>query len=79
MERRFMMILVGLVLIFGGFLYFSKNSDKNKDTASDQSVSASNHTYGEGKKGVVLIEYGDFQCPACYGYYPILKELKEKY
>ena len=34
---------------------------------------------GESKSGVTLIEYGDFQCPACQQYYPIFKQIKEKY
>ena len=28
---------------------------------------------------VTLIEYGDFQCPACGGYYPVLKQLETEF
>ncbi len=34
---------------------------------------------GSNKNSVTLLEYGDFQCPSCGQYYPILKELKRKY
>lgn len=34
---------------------------------------------GANSKGVVLVEYGDFQCPACGAYFPIVKEVVEKY
>lgn len=30
-------------------------------------------------KKVTLIEYGDFQCPACYQYEPVMQEIREKY
>jgi len=38
-----------------------------------------NHVYGATDAKVTLVEYGDFQCPACLRYYPALKQVKEKY
>lgn len=37
------------------------------------------HVYGSADQKVVLIEYGDFQCPACAGIYPSLTALKAQY
>ena len=34
---------------------------------------------GNASSTVVLIEYSDFQCPACRSYYPILLELSQTY
>ena len=34
---------------------------------------------GNEEAGVVLIEYSDFQCPACGSYYPIVKALSEEF
>ena len=34
---------------------------------------------GNPKAAVRLIEYSDFQCPACGSYYPLVKELAEEY
>lgn len=42
-------------------------------------VQPADHYKGEGKKGVTLIEYGDFECPACYGFFPELKKIEQKY
>lgn len=39
----------------------------------------STNTYGNQKSKVTLVEYVDFQCEACYAYYPTVKMLKEKY
>lgn len=74
MSKRFLLVLVGIAAIFLGILLF--NNDASAPTANGQ---VTNHTYGEGKSGVTLVEYGDFQCPACYSYFPIVSELKEKY
>jgi protein-disulfide isomerase len=35
--------------------------------------------YGSESSSVVLIEYGDFQCPGCGGAFPQLKKIKEVY
>jgi protein-disulfide isomerase len=37
------------------------------------------HVFGNKDAKVVLVEYGDFQCPGCGGAYPKLKVLKETY
>lgn len=80
MDRRFLLILLVLAVVFGGFLAFNKKgSDDSNGGSNNSSGQPSSHTYGEGKSGVVLIEYGDFQCPACKAYYPIIKDVKEKY
>ena len=36
-------------------------------------------TYGSESAKVILVEYSDFQCPACGAYYPTLKKIKEDY
>jgi protein-disulfide isomerase len=78
MERRFLLILVALVLVFGGFIYFNKKGDES-DSNGNTTAQPSNHTYGNGKKNVTIVEYADFQCPACAGYFPIIKQVKEQY
>lgn len=35
--------------------------------------------YGSADQTVTLIEYGDFQCPACSSIYPTVEEVKQKY
>jgi protein-disulfide isomerase len=79
MSRRFVLILVAVVVVFGGIMVLSRKKDKASTNSSNTSSTASNHTFGEGKKGVVLIEYGDYQCPACGQFYPIVKQVAEKY
>jgi protein-disulfide isomerase len=76
MSKRFLLTLMIIVLGFGGIFWLT--SDKDKSDTSGQS-SLTNHLYGEGSKGVTLLEYGDFQCPACYSYYPVVKSVVEKY
>lgn len=42
-------------------------------------VDPSDHVEGNPNATVVLIEYSDFQCPACKLYYPVVRDLSGKY
>lgn len=71
MSKRFLIVLAALALIFAGFLWFSRAKE---DTTGGQT---SNHSTGSGK--VTLTEFGDFQCPACGSYYPVIEDVRQKY
>ena len=43
-----------------------------------QSINATDHTKGATESATLLIEYSDFQCPACRQYYPVVKQLVEE-
>jgi protein-disulfide isomerase len=79
MKSRFSLILIGCVVIFGGILFFTKKDASAPTTSNGQAVKASTHARGEGQKKVTVTEYGDFQCPACAGYYSVVEEVFKKY
>ncbi len=78
MTKEFFIVVV--VIVLGLFGIFTLTKDK-EDTGggSTKSAEPSNHTVGAGEKKVTLVEYGDFQCPACKSYHPIVKEIKDTY
>lgn len=78
MSKRFVIILAALFVLFAGVLFFSKRSDSNSEVTIDESAGSS-HIEGEGTSGVTLLEFGDFQCPACKSYYPIVKAVKSEF
>ena len=80
MSSRFGVILLSLVVIFAGIFFINKNK-ANAPTNGSGSSSAqpTNHTKGSSQKGVTLVGYGDFQCPACGAIHPIVKEVVSKY
>jgi protein-disulfide isomerase len=75
MNKQFLGILFVIVALLIGVFVLTK--DKSPSPAEGGQVS--NHVTGKGIKGVTLIEYGDFQCPACKSYYPIVKEVRKAY
>lgn len=78
MSKQFIIIVVVVIGILFGIFSFSNKSGDNK-TSSDSSQNGSSHIVGKKNSKVALVEYGDFQCPACKSYYPIVKQIKEEY
>ena len=80
----FAVICVGIV---GGLIYLSSGNKIDVSSidasavqaASDKNGQIGDHTYGNPESKVVLIEYGDFQCPGCATAQPAIKEVTEKY
>ena len=75
---------VGL-LVAGGvlaILTFTSSSPKpgtNNTILTDifaTPVTEADHVKGNPEAALVLIEYGDFQCPACGAYFPIIQQIE---
>lgn len=88
MNRNTWFIFSGLCLVLlGGLIWFSQGSKINVadvdvwkiQPASEQSGTIADQVYGNKDAKVVLLEYGDYQCPGCGTAAPILKQVAEKY
>ncbi len=80
----FIAISVSLLALLVGLSSSSKIDVSKVDVTKIQSASIQNgqigdHVYGNPNSKIILIEYGDFQCPACGTQYPITKALIEDY
>lgn len=79
--NRFWIVLGVVVLALVG-LFFATKKDTTTTATVDgdpKTILANDHVRGGKEGSVTLIEYGDFQCPACGSYYPMLKELESTY
>lgn len=77
MDKKFVIALLVILGIFVGYFYVTKQDSKQDGAATTSQPT--NHVQGAGNKKVTLVEYGDFQCPVCGQYYPIIKEIEKKY
>jgi protein-disulfide isomerase len=79
MDKRFLVILGAIVVIFIGIFAFNQGSNDKNSKGGGGGNQATNHVTGQGKAGVTLIEYGDYQCPVCGSFEPVVKQVREKY
>ena len=76
MDKRFLMIIGAIIIVFGGIVWFNNHSDSKNGSSNTQPT---NHVEGEGQSGVTLVEYGDYQCPYCSEYYQTVKQVVSDY
>jgi len=66
--------LVALLLIGGSIIYSNKAAEK-----ANEGVVLESHVKGNSEAKVVLVEYSDFQCPACSQFAPYINDILEEH
>jgi protein-disulfide isomerase len=86
MSKKAWIVFVGVCVVLLGVLIYISAKDKVDVSSVDQekiqssvemSGGIADHVYGKKESKVTLIEYGDYQCPACGNAYPIVKPVVE--
>jgi protein-disulfide isomerase len=77
MSKQFWAVIVVVVLVFVAIFAFGQKSPGNSGSSGNGAVS--NHVEGLGQAHVTLVEYGDYQCPFCGEYYPVVKQIAAEY
>jgi protein-disulfide isomerase len=82
-------IIFGVIVVafLGGLIYFSSKNKIDVSNVNTNAISTANpnngniadHVFGKADSKVILVEYGDYQCPGCGSAYPLVKKLTEKY
>ena len=79
MNKNF--IYIGGVIVVIVLLFIWGNSSQNNTKSSFEVgvINPLDHIKGNASSTVVLMEYSDFQCPACRSYYPMVREIMAKF
>ncbi len=72
-------VILGLIVVGAAFLAVKNQTNPTNIGALTPEVSSSDHITGNPNAKVTVVEYADFQCPACEAYYPLLKQLTTDY
>lgn len=76
MSKQFWGVIAVIILIFVGIFAINNNKQSN---ASGKTGTLTQHIEGSGTTGVTLVEYGDYQCPYCGQYFPIIKQVQSEF
>jgi protein-disulfide isomerase len=76
MDKRFWGILIAVVVVLGGIYWATAGNKAGAPSSSNQPTS---HIEGQGQAKVTLLEYGDYECPYCGEYYPVVKQVAADY
>lgn len=75
MKNPWVIIGIITVVLFGGAIWYSGvSSDQN-----NEGVEIAEKIKGNPDAAVTLVEYSDFQCPACASFQPVVAEILSKY
>ncbi|MBD3360198.1 thioredoxin domain-containing protein [Candidatus Peregrinibacteria bacterium] len=72
----FWIVVIALIVGSVSVIIYSHKSTSSADVPP---VSDSDWTLGNKESDIVLIEYSDFQCPACVSYFDLLKDVVEEF
>ena len=78
-----------VVVLLGGLVVWARISNPPIDlsgvennsivAASEQNGNIGDHVKGSDANKIILVEYGDYQCPSCQGAFPNLNKLMDEY
>lgn len=76
MDKRFLAIIGVIIAIFIGIFLLQGNGKTTNDKTSGQPT---NHVEGNLNSKVTLVEYGDYECPACESFFTTTQAVQQKY
>jgi protein-disulfide isomerase len=79
MTKTFWGVLIAVVIVLGGIYWASSNHGNKSPTSQGSGNNPTSHIEGQGKDGITLLEYGDYECPYCGEYSPIVNQVAALY
>ena len=83
MLKPLIVIVLAAAVAISAAVYFSSKpaEQPGTDTAGTPKLvnNGGGHTRGPADAKITLVEFGDYQCPSCGAYHPVVKELLARY
>src|SRR5437867_1414477 len=73
-------IVLAVAVAAGAAVFLSRQPDRPSETNAaplTADIKSGGHFRGPENAQVTLVEFGDYQCPSCGAYHPLLKEMSQ--
>src|SRR6266852_1329632 len=80
--KPLIVIIIAVAVAAGAAVYLSRQPDQPTDTDATPThadIKGGGHFRGPENAAVTLVEFGDYQCPSCGAYHPLVKEILNRY
>jgi protein-disulfide isomerase len=78
--KKIIWIIIAILVVAGLFFLFTQGGSGSDSKLYKAGIpNALDNTKGNASSTVVLMEYSDFQCPACRAYYPVMRQLMQEF
>jgi protein-disulfide isomerase len=81
--KPLIVIVIAVALAAGIAVYWSRQSSASVPGSGSETSIAANpgggHVRGKATAPVTLVEFGDYECPSCGYYYPMVEEVLRRY
>lgn len=78
-ELRNILVILAIIAVCGVLVFFVMPKGPDGPTDTSALVRETSHMTGTMGAKVTIVEFGDFQCPACASYNPLVKQLIAEY
>jgi len=68
-------IILLVLLVIATISFYGYLGAKKANAPVEVPITTTDHYTGPADSKNILVEYGDFQCPACAAYYPVVKKI----
>jgi NhaA family Na+:H+ antiporter len=75
-------IIIAVAVAAGAAVYLSRQPDEPTNTSTAPThvdIKGGGHFRGPATASVTLVEFGDYQCPSCGAFHPLVKEVLNRY
>jgi protein-disulfide isomerase len=82
--KALIVIIAAVGIAAGAAVYLSRTADRRAETPEKSSsipveIKSGGHSRGPANAQLTLVEFGDYQCPSCGGFHPLVKEILNRY
>ncbi|HEX4774519.1 MAG TPA: thioredoxin domain-containing protein [Candidatus Saccharimonadales bacterium] len=78
MSKQFLAVIAAVIIVFIG-IFALTNKSGGSSNSNGKAGTLTHHVEGQGQDGILLQEYGDYECPYCGQYFPIVKQVEQEF